>query len=201
MHLLSECCPSFPSCHLQLCDNLHDLPVYSSDGSLQGASSSHSNCPRWWELAQLTNLVNGPTATAGMSIDDIRSTAAPTSAARTSVGVSLFITRPFTLLCFFDNVVISSSRLLQYIHHIMASYKANLSNEGHTYSKKQGLVGGLHTYAVIKPEQKIRHAANYHVWDAIVIGSGYTGLIAARDFVKAGESGITLQKSRKSPAH
>ena len=81
-----------------------------------------------------------------------------------------------------------------------SSYSANLSHEGHTYYKKQGLVGGLHTYAVIKPEQKIRHAANNHVWDAIVIGSGYAGLIAARDLVKAGESEITLQKPGTIPA-
>jgi NADPH-dependent 2,4-dienoyl-CoA reductase/sulfur reductase-like enzyme len=70
----------------------------------------------------------------------------------------------------------------------MPFYQANLSHDGYTYTRKDGLVGGLHTYGVIQPERKIRHADESNVWEAIVIGAGYAGLIAARDLVKAGES-------------
>lgn len=69
----------------------------------------------------------------------------------------------------------------------MASYRATQSHDGYVYTKKDGLVRGLKTYAVIKPESKIHPADNDGVWDAIVIGAGYAGLIAARDLVKAGE--------------
>jgi hypothetical protein len=70
----------------------------------------------------------------------------------------------------------------------MPSYQANLSRDGHTYTKKHGLVRGLTTYAVIKPERKIRQVDEGRTWEAIVVGSGYAGLVAARDLVKAGES-------------
>lgn len=70
----------------------------------------------------------------------------------------------------------------------MSLYKAKLSNDGHTYTKENGLVSGLRTYGVIQPEYKIRQADEDNVWDAIVIGAGYAGLIAARDIVKGGES-------------
>lgn len=69
----------------------------------------------------------------------------------------------------------------------MTSYNANLSTDGHIYTKGDGLVGGLHTYGVIHPERKVRLADEENVWEAIVIGAGYAGLIAARDLVKAGE--------------
>jgi NADPH-dependent 2,4-dienoyl-CoA reductase/sulfur reductase-like enzyme len=70
----------------------------------------------------------------------------------------------------------------------MPSYQANLSRDGNTYTKKHGLVRGLTTYAVIKPERKIRQVDEGRTWEAIVVGSGYAGLVAARDLVKAGES-------------
>lgn len=70
----------------------------------------------------------------------------------------------------------------------MSSYHANLSHDGYTYTKNEGLSRGLHTYAVILPEQKVRPSDDGRVWEAIVIGAGYTGLIAARDLVKAGRS-------------
>ena len=66
-------------------------------------------------------------------------------------------------------------------------YKANLSRDGYTYTKAGGLVGGLNTYAVIQPEKKVREEDDDRVWEAIVVGAGYTGLIAARDLVKAGK--------------
>ena len=69
----------------------------------------------------------------------------------------------------------------------MGPYQANLSHDGHTYTTKDGLVAGLHTYGVIQPESNIRHAGDGQEWEAIVIGAGYAGLVAARDLVKAGE--------------
>ena len=68
----------------------------------------------------------------------------------------------------------------------MSSYEANLSHDGHTYTKKDGLLAGLYTYGVVKPERKLREGDENKIWEAIVIGAGYSGLIAARDLVKAG---------------
>lgn len=69
----------------------------------------------------------------------------------------------------------------------MSSFTANLSHDGYTYTKKEGLISGIHTYGVIEPERKIRHSDEGYVWEAIVIGAGYSGLVAARDLVKAGK--------------
>lgn len=81
--------------------------------------------------------------------------------------------------------------LLELLHPdgtiIMSRYQANLSVDGHEYTKSEGLKSGLHTYSVIQPERRIRDADKGSVWDAIVIGAGYAGLIAARDLVKAGK--------------
>jgi NADPH-dependent 2,4-dienoyl-CoA reductase/sulfur reductase-like enzyme len=71
------------------------------------------------------------------------------------------------------------------------SYHAALSHDGYTYTKHDGLVQGLRTYGFIQPQSKIGDADAGKVWDAIVIGAGYTGLIAARDLVKAGELSAT----------
>lgn len=68
----------------------------------------------------------------------------------------------------------------------MAPYQANLSHDGYTYTKSDGLTKGLHTYSVIKPQRKIHEGSKDQLWEAIVIGSGYAGLVAARDLVKAG---------------
>ncbi len=70
----------------------------------------------------------------------------------------------------------------------MSKYQAEFSRDGHCYTKKDGLMSGLHTYGVIKPDCHIRNADDGNLWEAIVIGAGYTGLVAARDLVKAGES-------------
>ena len=69
----------------------------------------------------------------------------------------------------------------------MSPYQANLSHDGHTYTTQDGLVAGLHTYGVIQPESTVLHASDDHEWEAIVIGAGYAGLVAARDLVKAGK--------------
>ncbi|KAI0184918.1 hypothetical protein EV127DRAFT_443024 [Xylaria flabelliformis] len=75
----------------------------------------------------------------------------------------------------------------------MSPYHANLSNEGYVYTKEEGLVSGLRTYGVIKPERHIRQTDDGNVWEAIVIGAGYAGLIAARDLVKAGKRTLLLE--------
>ncbi|KAE8152347.1 hypothetical protein BDV25DRAFT_170488 [Aspergillus avenaceus] len=72
-------------------------------------------------------------------------------------------------------------------------YRASKSHDGHTYTRKDGLIGGLHTYAVIEPERKVRHSGDNNIWEAIVIGSGYAGLVAARDLVKAGKKTLLLE--------
>lgn len=68
----------------------------------------------------------------------------------------------------------------------MAQYHAEKSIDGYLYSKQDGLSRGLKTYALIKPESNFRSGHDDQVCDAIVIGAGYAGLIAARDLVKAG---------------
>lgn len=70
----------------------------------------------------------------------------------------------------------------------MAPYQASPSSDGYVYDKQNGLVRGLHTYGVIRPQSNIRNGHDGEVGDAIVIGAGYSGLIAARDLVKAGMS-------------
>lgn len=74
----------------------------------------------------------------------------------------------------------------------MTSYKAGLSHDGYVYTKENGLVGGLHTYGVIEPGSKVRQSDEDGAWEAIVIGAGYAGLIAARDLVKAGKSAFPV---------
>lgn len=69
----------------------------------------------------------------------------------------------------------------------MTIYEAKASKDGHVYTKRDGLLGGLNTYAVIQPDTKVRPIGEDHIWEAIVIGAGYAGLVAARDLVKVGE--------------
>lgn len=68
------------------------------------------------------------------------------------------------------------------------AYNAKLSEEGYTYTKRDGLVSGLRTYGVIQPKRRIRPVDDGTTWEAIVIGAGYAGLTAARDLVKAGQT-------------
>jgi hypothetical protein len=70
-------------------------------------------------------------------------------------------------------------------------FEAKLSHDGHTYTPGEGTAGlhpGLKTYGVIDPAEKVGAGAEEKVWECIVVGAGYTGLIAARDLVKAGVS-------------
>lgn len=68
----------------------------------------------------------------------------------------------------------------------MSPYQAKLTSDGHSYTKEGGLVAGLHTYSVIEPECNFQSVQDD--WEAIVIGAGYAGLVAARDLIKAGKS-------------
>lgn len=77
----------------------------------------------------------------------------------------------------------------------MTKYQANLSHDGYTWTKKDGLTSGLKTFGVIQPESNIRSGGSDDVWEAIVIGAGYAGLIAARDLVKAGKSNFQDERS------
>jgi hypothetical protein len=83
-----------------------------------------------------------------------------------------------------------------------STYQASLSEEGYTYTKRDGLVRGLRTYGVIQPERTVQQTSNEEIWDAVVIGAGYAGLVAARDLVKAGKSLIdergSMRKSLKT---
>ncbi|KAK2601155.1 hypothetical protein N8I77_010625 [Diaporthe amygdali] len=67
----------------------------------------------------------------------------------------------------------------------MANPQAKMSHDGYIYTKKHGLLRGLPTYGVVQPERKVGHTNDDYIWEAVVIGAGYTGLIAARDLVKA----------------
>lgn len=68
----------------------------------------------------------------------------------------------------------------------MAPFEANKSHDGNKWTRKHGMEHGLATYGVVKPARKIRQGEEKNVWEAIVIGGGYAGLVAARDLVKAG---------------
>ncbi|XRM40072.1 hypothetical protein ABZX51_003395 [Aspergillus tubingensis] len=75
----------------------------------------------------------------------------------------------------------------------MSTYEAKFSKDGHVYTKRDGLVGGLNTYAVIQPHRKVRSVDEDSVWEAIVIGAGYAGLVASRDLVKVGKKTLLVE--------
>jgi NADPH-dependent 2,4-dienoyl-CoA reductase/sulfur reductase-like enzyme len=58
------------------------------------------------------------------------------------------------------------------------------SREGWQWTSVEGLQPGLMTQAFVEPAQKID--AYTDVYDAIVIGAGYTGLTATRDLTTSG---------------
>lgn len=67
------------------------------------------------------------------------------------------------------------------------------SKEGFHWTPEVGLQPGLPSIAVINPPERITSTSK-DVSDVIVIGSGYAGLVAARDLTTQG-SPFTLLKS------
>lgn len=67
----------------------------------------------------------------------------------------------------------------------MAS-KSNKTQDGYTWTPTTGVRrGDLHCKGVIEPREK-RTAPAGHIYDAIVVGAGYTGLMAAREMTDRG---------------
>lgn len=65
------------------------------------------------------------------------------------------------------------------------------TREGYEWTKSNGLQHGLPTIAAISPTTSLQPGIDS--FDAIVIGSGYTGLTAARDLTLAGASVMLLE--------
>lgn len=60
------------------------------------------------------------------------------------------------------------------------------TQDGYSWTRATGIRhGNLHCRGVIQPPEKITTPAG-HVHDAIVIGAGYAGLVAARDMTVQG---------------
>ncbi|GAA5863952.1 hypothetical protein JCM8547_005292 [Rhodosporidiobolus lusitaniae] len=64
------------------------------------------------------------------------------------------------------------------------------TREGYRHDNKNGLSTGFETDAVVSPPSNTGGRTKY---DTIVIGAGYTGLIAARDLVHAGQSVLLVE--------
>lgn len=54
------------------------------------------------------------------------------------------------------------------------------SRDGHVWTRDTGFREGIESDAVITPQRSISTSSS-KVYDAIIIGAGYAGLIAARD--------------------
>lgn len=76
------------------------------------------------------------------------------------------------------------------------SLQAKFSTDGYTWTKPGGLKGGVHSYGVVDPPRQINPQQENQIWECIVVGAGYCGLIAARDLVKAGRFGRTQPVNR-----
>lgn len=61
------------------------------------------------------------------------------------------------------------------------------TTEGFTWTPSKGVRHGLPSIGVVTPSTHFVNPKN-DVFDAIVIGSGYAGLVAARDLAIQGES-------------
>lgn len=63
---------------------------------------------------------------------------------------------------------------------------AGTTSESHVWSPEAGLKsGGYVCEGVISPP-RLTKAPEDHVYDAVIVGAGYAGLVAARDLVNAG---------------
>ncbi|KAH8431063.1 flavin monoamine oxidase family protein [Aspergillus melleus] len=68
-----------------------------------------------------------------------------------------------------------------------------LTSDGYTWRKETGVKkGDLHCRGVVEPREKYTAPAG-HIFDAIVIGAGYSGLRAARDLTDYGLSVLMLE--------
>ena len=64
---------------------------------------------------------------------------------------------------------------------------SNRTQDGYSWTAASGMrKGGLLCRGVIEPSEKSTTPAG-HVYDAIVIGAGYAGLMAARDMTDRGK--------------
>ncbi|GAA6022241.1 hypothetical protein JCM10207_008901 [Rhodosporidiobolus poonsookiae] len=72
----------------------------------------------------------------------------------------------------------------------MAKY--NMSREGYRFDQRSGLETGFATEGAIRPAQYRSHQAGQR-FDTIVIGAGYTGLVAARDLTNAGQNVLLVE--------
>ncbi|CAG8421138.1 unnamed protein product [Penicillium salamii] len=74
----------------------------------------------------------------------------------------------------------------------MAS-RSNKTQDGYTWTQGTGVrKGDLHCKGVIEPREK-RTAPAGHIYDAIVVGAGYAGLMAAREMTDRGLSVLMLE--------
>lgn len=70
----------------------------------------------------------------------------------------------------------------------MAPTTSKKTQDGYSWTEPSGMrKGGLRCRGVVDPSET-RKAPAGHVYDAIVIGAGYAGLMAAREMTDRGET-------------
>lgn len=67
------------------------------------------------------------------------------------------------------------------------------TKEGLIYTPGQGLKSGFLTEAAIRPLSSHAAKKDARPFDAIVVGAGYAGLVAARDLTLAGRSVLIVE--------
>ncbi len=60
------------------------------------------------------------------------------------------------------------------------------SKDGYQWTEQDGLQKGVPTIGLIEPSEMIQD--NSQIFDAIIVGSGYAALTAARDLTTSGKS-------------
>jgi hypothetical protein len=60
------------------------------------------------------------------------------------------------------------------------------SRDGYQWTEQNGLQKGVPTIGLIEPSEMIRDSSQ--IFDAIIVGGGYTALTAARDLTISGKS-------------